>query len=485
MSPGFGGQVRVSAPALHVSLASLLLAWCARRAGAGVVWLLRRPALLAAIAAGLLAWRVAATHGPVPIVAAVLVVVAALLGWRFGHPASFSAVVVVWARSVWRRQVVYRYWWQPAMVTAGLALTTGGVDHLPRLLRVRSTAGVDVVRVRMLPGQTIEDWTAAGPRLAQTFGLLDCRARAVPRRVHLVVLRGLTSDPLTATVPVPSARPSTSAGVDLAAVPVGRREDGQPFSLRVLHTHLLVAGETGAGKGSVIWSLLCGLAPAIRAGVVKVWAVDPKGGMELAFGAPLFDRFSYGGPTAAGAAWQEGTAQLLEDAVALMQERAARCRGVVRLHTPTVAEPLIVVVVDEVASLTAYVTDNATKKRLAAALSLLLSQGRAVGVTVIAATQDARKEVLGMRDLFPTRVALRSAEPEQADMVLGAGARSRGARTDQISDRTPGVGYVALDGVPEPVRVRFAHVTDDHIAAVVAEHGRPPLRPVGVEDVAA
>lgn len=168
---------------------------------------------------------------------------------------------------------------------------------------------------------------------------------------------------------------------------------------------------------------------------------------------PLFDRFTYGGPTADGAAWQEGAALLLEDAVTLMQDRAARCRGVVRLHTPTGAEPLVVVV-DEVAALTAYVTDNAIKKRLASALSLLLSQGRAVGVTVVAATQDARKEVLGIRDLFPTRVALRSAEPEQADIVLGAGARNRGAHTDQISDRTPGVGYVALEGLSEPVRVR-------------------------------
>ena len=141
---------------------------------------------------------------------------------------------------------------------------------------------------------------------------------------------------------------------------------------------------------------------------------------------------------------------------------------------------VVLVVVDEIASLTAYVTDNAVKKRLAAALSLLLSQGRAVGVSVVAATQDARKEVLGMRDLFPTRVALRAAEAEQADMVLGHGARNRGARTDAISPATPGVGYVALDGEPEPVRVRFAHVTDDHIAAVVDRH-RSEERRVGKE----
>ncbi len=374
---------------------------------------------------------------------------------------------------------MYRRCWEPATVTARLSLTSDGPARLPQLLRVTCTGSVDVVRVRMLPGQTVTDWVEAGPRLAQTFGVLDVRARSVLGRVHEVDLWCLRSDPLTAPVPVPGIA-RDGAGIDLEAVPVGRREDGGTFTLRVLYTHLLVAGETGAGKGSVIWALLCGLAPAIQQGRVQVWAIDPKGGMELAFGAPLFTCFLYGGPNDGGeastsssgpVAWQESTAELLEDAVRLMQARATRCRGVVRKHTPTLDEPLVLVVVDEIASLTAYVTDNAVKKRLAAALSLLLSQGRAVGVSVVAATQDARKEVLGMRDLFPTRVALRAAEAEQADMVLGHGARNRGARTDAISPSTPGVGYVALDGEPEPVRVRFAHVTDPHIAAVVARYG--------------
>jgi DNA segregation ATPase FtsK/SpoIIIE, S-DNA-T family len=42
-------------------------------------------------------------------------------------------------------------------------------------------------------------------------------------------------------------------------------------------------------------------------------------------------------------------------------------------------------------------------------------------------------------------------------MVLGDGARKRGARCDHIPEGLPGVGYVALDGVAEPVRVRFSY----------------------------
>ncbi|MGA8211875.1 MAG: hypothetical protein WB441_12500 [Nocardioidaceae bacterium] len=134
----------------------------------------------------------------------------------------------------------------------------------------------------------------------------------------------------------------------------------------------------------------------------------------------------------------------------------------------------MLVVVDEIASLTAYVVDRDAKRRIAVALSLLLSQGRAVGVSVIGAIQDPRKEVLSMRDLFPTRIALRLTEPEQVGLVLGQGARDRGARCDQIPKALPGVGYVGLDGIAEPVRVRFAHVTDDHIATLAHTYAPRP-----------
>ncbi|MGH3366844.1 MAG: hypothetical protein ACRDOY_06550 [Nocardioidaceae bacterium] len=157
-----------------------------------------------------------------------------------------------------------------------------------------------------------------------------------------------------------------------------------------------------------------------------------------------------------------------------MRDRQARLRGVTRLHEPSTGEPLIVVIIDELAALTAYLTDRDAKKRIHAALSLLLSQGRAVGVLVIAALQDPRKEVLPARDLFPTRIALRMTEPEQVDMVLGDGARKRSARCDRIPEVLPGVGYVVLDGVAEPVRVRFAHVTDRHIADL-ADRYAPPV----------
>ena len=86
------------------------------------------------------------------------------------------------------------------MVTAGLTVGMDGREYLPRRLRVRSTGTVDRVTVRMLPGQVLDDWTAMGPRLAQTFGAQECRVRTTRHRQQLE-LWFLIDDPLTQPIP--------------------------------------------------------------------------------------------------------------------------------------------------------------------------------------------------------------------------------------------------------------------------------------------
>ena len=234
-------------------------------------------------------------------------------------------------------------------------------------------------------------------------------------------------------------------------------------------------GETGAGKSAadLVDHLPARPRPSPTA-LSQLWGIDPKA-MELAAGEPLFARMAYKSPV--------DYADILEDAVAVMQARQVRLRGITRLHQPSQAEPLIVILIDELAAL-AYVNERDLRRRIDNALGLLLSQGRAVGVTVVGAIQDPRKEVLPARDLFPIRIALRLAEADQVRLVLGPGARDRGARCDQIPHSLPGVGFVQIDGVPEPVRVRFAWVTDDHIR-MLAAGWRPPLSLPEIEDEAA
>jgi S-DNA-T family DNA segregation ATPase FtsK/SpoIIIE len=159
--------------------------------------------------------------------------------------------------------------------------------------------------------------------------------------------------------------------------------------------------------------------------------------------------------------------------VAVMHARANRLRGRTRLHTPTPSEPLFVVIIDEMAALTAYVTDRKTRTEIEHLLGLLLSQGRAVGISLIAAIQDPSKDTLPVRQLFTVRIGLRLTEASQTAMVLGQGAREAGAGCDLIPDTTPGVGYMMIDGTAEPQRVRAFNVTDADIADVIVRFARP------------
>ncbi|MGH3926281.1 MAG: FtsK/SpoIIIE domain-containing protein [Pseudonocardiaceae bacterium] len=71
---------------------------------------------------------------------------------------------------------------------------------------------------------------------------------------------------------------------------IGRTEIGRPWVLRLLDRHVLVAGVSDAGKSSVMWAVLRALAPWIRAGMVQVFGIDPKGGMELGRAEDLFQQ---------------------------------------------------------------------------------------------------------------------------------------------------------------------------------------------------
>lgn len=161
-----------------------------------------------------------------------------------------------------------------------------------------------------------------------------------------------------------------------------------------------------------------------------------------------------------------------------MDTRAARLAGHTRKLTPTPEDPFVVVVIDELASVTAFIADNKLKLRAEAALGRLLTKGRAPGYCVIGAVQDPRKEVVRYRDLFPTRIGLRLVEPAQVDLALGDGARKRGARCDLISDASPGVGYMIEDGSTTVTRVRAAYLDDDTIRTLATN-----CAPTGTPDV--
>ncbi len=256
---------------------------------------------------------------------------------------------------------------------------------------------------------------------------------------------------------------------------MGKDATGSLWSLR-RGPHTLVAGSSGSGKASLVWGLLLGLAEPIHRGLVQVWGIDRKGGMELALGRALLTRF---------AADAERSVILIEDAVAAMQQRANDLAGKTRQHTASIESPTIVMLIDELAALTAYETDRDLLRRANAALATLASQGRAVGFIVFACLQDPRKETLPARGLFTQTVGLRLRDRMETAMVLGDGAVAPGARCHEISPTTPGVAYVLPEDGSPPERVRAGLITDDMIREVASRFAAPRQIPVVIPEAPA
>ncbi|WP_063004659.1 FtsK/SpoIIIE domain-containing protein [Nocardia salmonicida] len=349
-------------------------------------------------------------------------------------------------------------------------LGLGSEGNWPNVLSAELIESGAVIDVQMVGGQKLTDWTKdeTTDALAQYLGVPKVLVSQTSPGFLRVELR--TFDTLAASVTAPGV---ASTGVDLEAVAVGVREDGRTWLLRVLYAHILLAGATGSGKGSVLWSIINGIGPAIKAGFVDVWMADPKGGMEFGRGSRMWVRFEWSA---------DGILAMLTEAVRLMDERSDRLRSAgVRKWYPSTDEPLILIVIDEAAALSSY-ANREQQEQFRQFTGLLLSKGRAVGVSVIAALQDPSKETMPNRQLFPVRVGLRLDEPTQTAMVHGQGAKDRGALCHEIPDTTPGVGYVGEDGTTEFVRVRAFWISDEQVDAIVDAYSPVPIAPAAPVD---
>ncbi|WUJ72357.1 hypothetical protein OG809_03615 [Kribbella soli] len=423
--------------------------------------LLRRPGLTGPLlVATVLAVQVS-RWGWLVRAAVLVLVLAGALGWRFKHRSSFNRLVWIPAVQWYRRWIRYGLAWRFWMGRCGLGITdeTTGRVMRPRIVKLRYTPSVDRLLLQLPVGLTSKELDDKRTHLAESMRALDARTRKDrPGRVWLdLEMR----NPLQATIPAIPIVESLDPAI-LDGLVIGYADDGTPWRLRVRGSHVFIAGATGSGKGSIIWSTLRALAPFIRAGLVEIWAVDPKGGMELEFGKDLFTRYERDD--------YEAMVTLLEDAANDMDERCRRLRGTTRKFNPTTATPLVMVVVDELATLTALQPDRRLQARAENALGLLLTKGRAPGFHVLAAVQDVTKRVCEWRDLFPDKIALRLGKATEVDMVLGDEAWDNGALCDSIPRSLPGIGYVLLEGHAHATRVRAAYVTDDEIRAMARDY---------------
>lgn len=391
---------------------------------------------------------------------------AALISWRLHSPKTYEERFATPARLLRWRLWAYISWHRlckrcglsaSEQVTRrnkeGQQVTSTRWFH-PKLLGTNVSHTTLHLTVRARMGQTVEDLERAVPAIRDAAGAHSARAVVVSPgtlRIELVMREQLST--------VGHAAPPTA--VSTTRIKLGRRGDGSAWTLPLSGRHTLTVGCSGSGKGSVFWGTAAGLGPAVAAGLVHLIGIDLKYGIELSTGAALFTKI---------AATEADAVKTLTGLEKLMDSRGHEMAGHTREHRPTTASPLVVLLIDELAGITAYMSDPALRKEAAASLSRILTKGRALGIVVAAFLQDPRKEVLPMRGLFTQTVALRLRSRDEVTMVLGDGLVDK-APAHRISPDKPGTGYViAEDGHATKVRSDFW--SDDQIRTTARQYGR-------------
>ncbi|MFV8232581.1 cell division protein FtsK [Mycolicibacterium peregrinum] len=400
-------------------------------------------------------------------VSAVLVITSAvLIYWRLRSPETYEERFATPARLP-----RWRLWahvsWQKLCKRCGLSASEQVLRRDNEGHQITSTRwfhpkllGTDVSRttlrltVRARMGQTVEDLERAVPAIRDAAGAHSARSVVVaPGTLRIeLVMRELLST-------VGHAAPPTA--IATTRVTLGRCENGKPWTLPLTARHTLTVGCSGAGKGSVFWGIACGLGPAVAAGTARLVGIDLKYGIELSVGSGLFTKI---------ATTEADAVETLAALEKLMNKRGNAMAGRTRDHSPTKASPLVVLLIDELAGVTAYMSDPASRKEAAASLSRILTKGRALGIVVAAFVQDPRKEVLPMRGLFTQTIALRLRSRDEVTMVLGDGMADK-APAHRISPEKPGTGYVvAEDG--QAAKVRADYWSDEQIRTTAKQYGR-------------
>lgn len=424
-----------------------------------LTWMVRHPlpwlVPLAVLVAGV--W-----FGWVPVAGALGGLLGAVLVWWRAHPATFDHYAAPRLRSSRRRWTAYAgRRWSATMADCELVRENRATGHLavPRVLAVRSVSrSLDTLRVAMVRGQDMRIWTEQSEALAHALGAERVAVvKHRPGALTVVVERDM---PFTTPLPAPEI-PASADLVDLRALDIGDDEYGHPMTISIVNgSHPLGVGATGSGKGGILYGTLRQCGPLIRDGQVRVWMIDLKGGTETELARPLFYRH---------ATTITDALAILTEARDRMKDDQQRMRGQgLRRQTVSLATPLDLIMIDEMAMLTAY-GDRSQVREAIRLLAEIMTQGRSSLWTVAGFLQEPSKDILEVRELFTTRICLGVTAASHVDMVLGEGARERGALADEIplDEEHAGIGFRIDKRSRQPRRLRIGHTTDDDIAELV------------------
>lgn len=365
-----------------------------------------------------------------------------------------------WTRAAEIAHLRARDWagpWRAAAVGCGLHRLThvaaGITESVPALASVRELDdGTIALRVRPLPGQLPEDFTAAATRLAAALGA--ARVRVTPdvggRIVQLDLLR---VDPLARTIRWRPGFPGL-LGVD---------EGNRGVSVRWVHRgHTITQGQTGAGKSTFTYGSLASLAADPD---TLIAGLDPSGLLWRPFAGTRHEPWQVSGLSGDLAEHLE----LLDRLVGMMDSRIAAIppdRDSVRVGAG--GWPLVLVVLEEYAGLlrAADVAGRETGKRIRAAVARLLAEGRKAGIRALILVQRADASVVDglVRAQCATRISF-SVDSGDAVRMLHPAA----ADVADVLAAPPGIALVTRPGQPM-LRLRVPLLDYATYARHVREH---------------
>lgn len=340
--------------------------------------------------------------------------------------------------------------------------TPPGGLRLPRLTHIQVSHGGNVNALAALPpGMSYDELEKLAPHIASWYRppVLDLRVQRSDdvRHAEIVVTRWRAFDRHTDPFPY-----TPGAGI---AVP----ERGGRFDVRYPGEHVLIAGQSGAGKSSWVNVIIAEALHAEHRPVL--WGIDFKR-VELGPWAPVFDRI----------ALEPGNAdQLLDDLIVEVDRRSHALEGHARKWTPGCGFAPLLLVVDELAQV-CYLPwpgeDKQAPAQRLAKLARIGSMGRALGIQMVVATQNPLAEIVGrIRDNMQLTVCNWVRGEAEAGVALGSKDLAAQLRPQDLT--LPGVAWVVgRDRKPFVARARF--LDDGDVDQLAAAHALArPSSPTG------
>ena len=234
---------------------------------------------------------------------------------------------------------------------------------------------------------------------------------------------------------------------------IGIDEFGHPVYLPMIYRNILIGGEPGAGKSSLLNTIV---GHAAMSTDVRLCLIDGK---QVEFGLWKHAADVFVGPDLPYAIRTLRRLQtVMDNRYAFLLSRRRRKIG------PDDVFGVILAAIDEIAYFSATAGDKKDQDLFSSLLRDIVSRGRAVGIIVAAATQRPSSDIIppSLRDLFAWRFAGRCTNDVSSDIVLGHGWAARGFSANTIDPGNQGVGYLIGEG-GTPHLVKAAYLSDSDI----------------------